>query len=623
MKFFKKSAGSIAGIFIALFLSIGIFIISITGFILSLTPINTYTTDFNTAINSLMLPHAVQIADDLLDGLEGNPFYPSKDTFIKKYNNSNMGIRLTRNEMEFSTDLFDDSNIIYDKEFYFLYDHTMSKSISYGEYYYRDTDYKYSLRVEISVNNEYIYKDIFRYTYKFYNYIYTFKYIFIIGIILSISAVVFCTVYLCIVYGRSSSRPMKLEKLIDKVPPSVILLICLGIIIPQAFSYTDKINSIAGLNYVSDDYNYTSELIFYIIFVSFLTAFTIYNLTRLISQRAFTDRLIIVGIYKKLNTLGKGILVGCCAALTLTLFCIIAYYTHPLTAVIPVFIVLGLWIRFTYNLRRLDMTLKNYADGIWNQNPDFSPLLLENISRSMGLISISMQRTVEKSIRDERTKTELITNVSHDIKTPLTTIINYTDLLGRDNLTEEERKQYLDTLTRSSARMKKLLEDLIEASKAATGNMELNIMPCNIRTLLSQSVAEYTDVAVLRKLKIVSDTGIDDIIIQTDSSKLFRVFDNVLSNACKYSIPGSRIYIYVSRTAADVRIDFVNITENEITISAEELTERFVRGDYSRNSDGSGLGLAIAKNITELLGGKLNIIIDGDQFKLTLSFPTV
>ena len=273
-------------------------------------------------------------------------------------------------------------------------------------------------------------------------------------------------------------------------------------------------------------------------------------------------------------------------------------------------IVIPLWITFIIYLNKFTNAFNQYAAGDWSIKLDEHPVLLSDIYANLHTLGTTMQITVEKSIRDERTKGELITNVSHDIKTPLTSIIN------------EERKEYLEVLSRNSARMKKLLEDLIEASKASTGNIELNMAPCNLNTLISQSVAEHDSNATLKNLKLIYNTKCESASIYVDGAKLFRVFDNLLSNACKYSLTGSRIFVNSTLTEDNmVVITFKNTSEQEITISPEELTERFVRGDMSRNSDGSGLGLAIAKSLTELMAGTFEISIDGDQFNAFLTFP--
>ena len=338
-------------------------------------------------------------------------------------------------------------------------------------------------------------------------------------------------------------------------------------------------------------------------------------------RKEFYSQLFAYKIGEKYGVKAQGIYIG-----TLTLIIMLICGIHTLKCNSPaIFIALVLlfvlWIVFIVYLNKFTDAFIQYANGDWTIKLTKHPLLLTDLYANLHTLGTTMQITVAKSIRDERTKTELITNVSHDIKTPLTSIINYTDLLKQENLTDERRNEYLEVLSRNSARMKKLLEDLIEASKASTGNIELNMTPCNVNTLVSQSVAEHNSNATFKNLKIIYKPQCESAIIKADGAKLFRVFDNLLSNACKYSLSGSRIYVTTNLTPENmIHISFKNTSEQEITISPEELTERFVRGDLSRNSDGSGLGLAIAKSLTELMDGTFTISIDADQFNATLSF---
>lgn len=620
MKFFKKTLNKIIAIFITLHISTCIFVTSLTGFILAAGDINCYSQNVMDTINNLFLPYAEQAAEDFNTELNGDFYSFAINNYFNEHSNSNLGIRVSKNNFVYEMDSFDSSNIIYSKDYYYIKKNGESQQVSYAVHSTNFIHESFTITVDVSINSFYIYDDIYRTIYNIYTFIDDCKYIFIITGTISLLIISFCIVYLSLAYKDASAPELHIERGLDIIPPSIVILICCGIIILTGFSYNEIIVSIIKMRNLEIEVCHTLLLILFNIIMSLSGTLMIYNTTRLIAGRNFLNRLILVRTYNSLRTFGRGILVGIFATLLIITFIIIGYNTNILFSFIPILLILGLWIWFMIYIKDLDTTIDKYANGEWSVNDSHSPLIIENIYNNLNHIGDSMQTTLEQSIRDERTKTELITNVSHDIKTPLTSIINYTDLLGRDNLTDEEKKQYLGVLTKSSARMKKLLEDLIEASKASTGNMELHMMDCNIRTLLSQSIAEYNDIALLRNLKIVPAKGEDDIIIHTDSSKLFRVFDNVLSNACKYSIPGSRIYTYINTTGNYVSISFVNTSENEITISADELTERFVRGDLSRNTDGSGLGLAIAKSITELLGGSLHITIDGDQFKLTLSF---
>lgn len=237
-------------------------------------------------------------------------------------------------------------------------------------------------------------------------------------------------------------------------------------------------------------------------------------------------------------------------------------------------------------------------------------------------ISLGMQRAVDRQMKSERLKTELITNVSHDIKTPLTSIINYVGLLQRDP-TAGQAAEYLAVLDRQSHRLKKLTEDLVEVSKASTGNMAVNPSRCSIRELLKQALGEYSERLEKAGLEAVVTLPEQEVFAWADGTLLWRVLDNLLSNACKYALPGTRLYAESSESNGQVHLSFKNISRQRLNISADELTERFVRGDRSRSGEGSGLGLNIAKSLMELQGGALELFIDGDLFRVNLSLPSV
>ncbi len=236
-----------------------------------------------------------------------------------------------------------------------------------------------------------------------------------------------------------------------------------------------------------------------------------------------------------------------------------------------------------------------------------------------GLADVAMQ-AAQKQLKSDRMKTELITNVSHDIKTPLTSIINYVDLLEKPH-TPEQEKTYLEVLARQSQRMKKLIEDLMEMSKASTGNIPVEIAEIDAVEAVNQALGEFADKLEAAGLTPVFRQSEESVFLLADGRLLWRAMSNVLSNAVKYSMPGTRLYVDVTAAQDKAVISFKNISGAALNISAEELLERFVRGDSSRNTDGSGLGLNIAKSLMELQKGQLQLLVDGDLFKVTLVFP--
>ena len=237
-------------------------------------------------------------------------------------------------------------------------------------------------------------------------------------------------------------------------------------------------------------------------------------------------------------------------------------------------------------------------------------------------ISEGMQRAIDERMKSERLKAELITNVSHDIKTPLTSIINYVDLLQKEH-TEEEEKEYIAVLDRQSQRLKKLTEDVVEASKASTGNITVNMMKTDVKEIIDQALAEYEEKIADVGLTVVPTVKDIPLYAYSDGRLLWRVLRNLLSNCAKYGLNGTRVYIDAFKKDAEhVEIIIKNTSRDELNISAEELMERFVRGDASRHTEGSGLGLNIAKSLMELMGGVFEIEIDGDLFKAIVILPT-
>ncbi len=249
--------------------------------------------------------------------------------------------------------------------------------------------------------------------------------------------------------------------------------------------------------------------------------------------------------------------------------------------------------------------------------------VLKELSLYINDIAGGFTNAVEESLKSERLKTELITNVSHDIKTPLTSIINYVDLLKQEDIKDEKAKEYIEILDNKSQRLKKLIEDLVEASKASSGNIKINKEVLNVKELLNQITGEFEDKFNKRGLKIITKFPEEDIYIKADNRYLYRVLENVYSNITKYAEENTRVYLDCIIKDDEVSIYIKNISKDELNISTEELMQRFVRGDKSRNTEGSGLGLSIAKSLTELQGGQFNIYLDGDLFKVGIKFKKV
>lgn len=244
-----------------------------------------------------------------------------------------------------------------------------------------------------------------------------------------------------------------------------------------------------------------------------------------------------------------------------------------------------------------------------------------DLAAGLNRISDGLETALAEQVKSERLKADLITNVSHDIKTPLTSIINYVDLIKRENIQDPKIQKYLEILDQKSHRLKTLTEDLVEASKASSGNIKLEITDIDIVELVQQTNGEFEDKYELSRLKLISTLPNEVILIEADGRRLWRVLENLYNNACKYALENTRVYVGIEDRGADVIFSIKNVSASPLNFSPDELTERFVRGDVSRTTEGSGLGLSIAKSLTELQGGKFKISIDGDLFKAEVAFP--
>ena len=331
-------------------------------------------------------------------------------------------------------------------------------------------------------------------------------------------------------------------------------------------------------------------------------------------------------VLSRLDIMGLGMVLGSCVVFVY-LFSNVFYWLEDRLLFMTVFSALVLaglfWI--LRQVVRLQEGIKRLAEGDLTYKMDTKHLHgpFRMYAHDLNRISAGMTVEVERRMKSEHLKTELLTNVSHDIKTPLTSIINYVDLLKNQDIASEDAKSYVEVLDRQSHRLKKLLEDLIEASKAATGNITAELAPTDAAELLRQAEGEYNE--RLREQKLIPVLRIDaeTCSILADGRLLWRVFDNLLGNIVKYAMPGTRVYLELSHRSDRCVITIRNISKDELGIEAEELMERFVRGDAARATEGSGLGLSIARSLTECMKGGFDLVLDGDLFKVILDFPLV
>ena len=279
-------------------------------------------------------------------------------------------------------------------------------------------------------------------------------------------------------------------------------------------------------------------------------------------------------------------------------------------------------LKYIEKVDKINKALKEIYEGNPNVHLEKEELtgVLKQMAEYINDIAGGFTNAIEQSLKSERLKTELITNVSHDIKTPLTSIINYVDLLKQENIEDEKIKQYIDILNQKSLRLKKLIEDLVEASKVSSGNVKLNIEVIDLKELLAQTLGEFEDRFETKKLKIDLEMPKEEVKIKADNRYMYRVIENLFSNITKYSIDNSRVYISLTKQNDKIKLEIKNISKDKLNITPDELMQRFVRGDKSRYTEGSGLGLSIAKSLTEIQGGKFDINIDGDLFKVIIEY---
>jgi len=304
----------------------------------------------------------------------------------------------------------------------------------------------------------------------------------------------------------------------------------------------------------------------------------------------------------------------------------LAYYRSILYTWLLMFIFNGLvgvgLVKKAAQRKRIRQGVTKLASGKLDHKLPLEELSGEEkkLAQEINQIGGGLKTAVEESLKNERMKTELITNVSHDIKTPLTSIINYVDLLQKPH-TEEEEQEYLEVLGRKSQQLKKLIQDLMEMSKASTGNMTADIRRMDAVEAVNQALGEYADKLAAADLTPVVKAPESPIWMLADGRLTWRVLNNLLGNAAKYALPGTRLYVDLAKQNGHVLISLKNVSAQELNVDADELMERFVRGDAARNSDGSGLGLNIAKSLMEVQNGQLVLTVDGDLFKATLILP--
>ncbi len=448
---------------------------------------------------------------------------------------------------------------------------------------------------------------------------------------LSVAVAILSFIYLICASGHRESNQQIMLNPIDKVPLELYIAIVFGLmcmILWFVFQF-ERLYTLDWFNKV--EFTLTIFIFFSAISSIILILISLFMTisTRIKKGTILKNTLIYIifgWMFKKIKIVFKNlplvwaIIIGMILLTIIEMFFIFSAYSI-FYFMLKVVLTVALCI-FAVHLDELKKAGRNIAEGNidYKVNTDKMHGALRQHGNDLNSISDGISKAVNERMKSERLKTELITNVSHDIKTPLTSIVNYVDLLKKENIKNEKVNEYLEVLERQSSRLKKLTVDIVEASKATTGNIPVNFEPLNLCELLNQSIGEYEQKFVDSDLQLVASIPENEVMISADGRLLWRVFDNLLNNIIKYTQQNTRVYLSVSKIHGKAVIEFKNISKYPLNFSGAELMERFVRGDISRATEGSGLGLSIAKSLTELQNGILDLIIDGDLFKAVLTF---
>ncbi len=416
----------------------------------------------------------------------------------------------------------------------------------------------------------------------------------------------------------------------DKIPLEIVIIafICIGtipfIFLSNYFYVTDN-DYTGGISIII-----TIALFIYIIVCIFMT-----TLIKRLKAKQFWRTTIVGKIFYwfkdvflknlsySINTTPKVILVSIGIVI---LSYLISILFSGLARIILLIILYGKVIheiiKFTRDCSKIEKKLEEMKNGDNSVplNIDDFTLKFKDTAQNINNISEGIEIAVQERMKSERLKAELITNVSHDIKTPLTSIINYVDLLKKEKIENEKAKEYIFILENKSQRLKKLTEDLVEASKIQTGNVSLKKEKINVELLVKQAAGEFEDKFSKKGLDTIIESDKNEVFILADNRYMYRIIENLFSNISKYAMENSRVYIDIKTRKDKVNICIKNISKEKLNISSDELMQRFVRGDSSRTTEGSGLGLSIAQNLTTIQGGTFNLVLDGDLFKVEIIF---
>jgi signal transduction histidine kinase len=494
-----------------------------------------------------------------------------------------------------------------------------------GEKYESDSGYS-SYKVKLGVDKDSTIGRKIEIKNNFWGILYDFRYLTYAVALISLAISILCFITLMHSAGRRADKEEFVKGPLYKVPFDLLLAVCavLGLFVTYA---------------VDNNYNgyimFVFAAVIYIIGVIILIGLSVSAASR-IKQGDFIKNTI---IYRCIRIIIKAFK-GCIS--------LISYIPSVLKSVLIIAAIIfsnavlffsefpelffmlqvGIAIAALYvivMMKRLQTGAEKLAKGELSYHTDTKGMVwdLKKHGENLNSIGAGMSIAVEDRLKSERMKTELITNVSHDIKTPITSIINYASLINDEKTENPKISEYTQVLIRQSEKLKRLVEDLVEVSKATTNNLDVLLAPCNANVFIQQASGEYEEKMKASELTMVTSVPDKEINIMADGRRMWRVFDNLMNNICKYAQPGTRVYLSLEEKEKCAEITFKNTSREALNMTEDELMERFTRGDSSRNTEGNGLGLAIAKSLAELQGGKLNVIIDGDLFKAVLRFPVI
>ncbi len=556
--------------------------------------------------------------DEIFSNFEGQDYIASATETVYEsiYVNIYGEIR-GENGIHYESSYTDDSE-------YFIYDDETNEKLT-------EIDDKQEIKFTVYIPQKMQYTDRFWLADKLITFGYENRFLLIFTGIISLCLCIAVYSYLFMAVGHTKNNPIK-PALINRIPADILTAVALLL-------------GGCGLYFLTELNGLVVSIVICTLTLTFLYFLCLWYLLSIVVQikaKVLIKRTvlywcfkklsklwnIIKHIYKNIATVYKTALV--IAAFWVLEFILIGFNSYESDNLIICWLVISavvsiIVLLFAIAFQRVKKGGEKIVNGDLENKIDTAYMFgdIKEFADSLNNINNGLQSAIEDKMKSERFKTELITNVSHDIKTPLTSIVNYVDLIKKEECDNEKINEYIEVLDRQSNRLKKLIEDLVEASKAQTGNISVELVKCNASVLINQAIGEFSERLETKNLQIVQSVENNETYIMADGRRLWRVFDNLLTNVCKYAMSGTRVYVDLACENNKAVITFRNISELPINLSSEELTERFVRGDRSRNTEGSGLGLSIAKSLTELQNGTFEINTDGDLFKVKLTFDMV